>query len=57
VSTTPVTVTDQHIANLRNDLDAAQMVELTMTVAIQNQRSRFNAALDLTRQGFTDRCT
>jgi hypothetical protein len=27
-----------------------------MMIAVENQRSRFNSALGLTSQGFTDRC-
>ena len=36
--------------------DDAALVELTMMIAVENQRSRFNSALGLTSQGFTDRC-
>lgn len=56
MSSTPVTVTDDHVARLRADLDEAQVVELTMMIAIENQRARFNSALGLTSQGFADRC-
>lgn len=49
-------VQDEMVAALREDLDDAQLVELTMLVAIENTRSRFNAALGLTSQGFRDRC-
>ena len=31
-------------------------LELTMMVAVENVRSRFNSSLGLTSQGFTDRC-
>ncbi len=55
-STTPVTVTDEMVERLRLHLDDAQLVELTMMVAVENQRSRFNAALGLTSQGFKDLC-
>lgn len=34
----------------------AALVELTMMVAVENQRSRFNSALGLTSQGFRHRC-
>jgi AhpD family alkylhydroperoxidase len=53
---TPLTVTDQMVAELRRHLDDAALVELTMMIAVENQRSRFNSALGLTSQGFTDRC-
>jgi len=55
----PVTgsaVTDETVAGLRSELDDAELVELTMMVAVENVRSRFNSALGLTSQGFKDRC-
>jgi AhpD family alkylhydroperoxidase len=55
-SATPPTVTDQMVAQLRTHLDDAALVELTMMIAVENQRSRFNTALGLTSQGFRDRC-
>jgi alkylhydroperoxidase family enzyme len=57
ISATPLAVTDQMVAGLRRDLDNAQLVELTMMIAVENQRSRFNSALGLTSQGFSDRCS
>lgn len=56
MSTTPVAVTDEHVTRLREHLDEAQVVELTMIIAIENQRARFNSALGLASQGFSDRC-
>ena len=53
---TPPTVTDEMVASLRRDLGDAALVELTMMIAVENQRSRFNSALGLTSQGFKDRC-
>jgi alkylhydroperoxidase family enzyme len=55
-SQTPPAVTDEMVAGLRERLDDAALVELTMMVAVENQRSRFNSALGLTSQGFKDRC-
>lgn len=52
----PVEVTDEMVADLRRDLDDAALVELTMMIALENSRSRFNSALGLTSQGFRDRC-
>jgi AhpD family alkylhydroperoxidase len=49
----PMTVTDELVAELRQHLDDAQLVELTYVIALENQRSRFNHALGLTAQGFT----
>ncbi len=51
-----VTVTDEMVEELRADLSEQQLVELTMMVAVENLRARFNSALGLTSQGFTDRC-
>lgn len=56
VTATPPAVTDKMVADLRRDLDDAELVELTMMVAVENVRSRFNSALGLTSQGFRDRC-
>jgi AhpD family alkylhydroperoxidase len=56
MSATPPAVTDDVVAELRQHLDDGQLVELTMMIAVENERSRFNAALGLTSQGFTDRC-
>jgi alkylhydroperoxidase family enzyme len=53
---TPLAVTDEMVAGLRGDLNEAQLVELTMMIAVENQRSRFNSALGLSSQGFSDRC-
>ncbi|WP_448626911.1 carboxymuconolactone decarboxylase family protein [Geodermatophilus sp. URMC 64] len=53
---TPPTVTDDMVADLRRELDDAALVELTMMIAVENERSRFNSALGLTSQGFKDRC-
>lgn len=55
-SATPPEVTDDMVADLRRDLDDAQLVELTMMIAVENQRARFNTALGLAGQGFADRC-
>jgi AhpD family alkylhydroperoxidase len=56
MTATPPTVTDEMVAGLRRHLDDGQLVELTMMVAVENVRSRFNSALGLTSQGFKDRC-
>lgn len=55
-SATPIAVTDEMVSRLREDLTEAQVVELAMMVAVENQRSRFNAALGLTSQGFKEAC-
>lgn len=51
---TPVEVSDELFAALREHLDEAQMVELTTYVALENHRSRFNIAFGLGSQGFRD---
>ncbi|WP_369132813.1 carboxymuconolactone decarboxylase family protein [Modestobacter sp. I12A-02662] len=56
VSATPPAATDEMVAGLRAHLGDAALVELTMMVAVENSRSRFNSALGLTSQGFRDRC-
>ena len=53
---TPPTVTDELAAELRQALGNAAFVELTVMVALENQRSRINSALGLTSQGFKERC-
>ena len=53
---TPPTVTDAMVAGLRAHLSDEQLVELTALVALENERSRTNAALGLTSQGFKDTC-
>jgi AhpD family alkylhydroperoxidase len=55
-TSTPPAVTDEMVAELRRSLDDAALVELTMMIAVENVRSRFNSALGLTSQGFRDRC-
>ncbi len=55
-SRTPPEVTDEMVAGLREHLDDAALVELTMMIAVENARSRFNSAMGLTSQGFRDRC-
>ncbi|MET1133391.1 MAG: carboxymuconolactone decarboxylase family protein [Aeromicrobium sp.] len=56
MTVTPPTVTDAQVASLRESLGDAALVELTMMVAVENQRSRFNAAVGLASQGFSDVC-
>jgi len=56
MTVTPPTVTDELAESLRTALGNAAFVELTMMVAVENQRSRLNSALGLTSQGFKDRC-
>lgn len=55
-SQTPPTVTDELADALRDDLGERAFVELAFIVAVENQRSRFNLALGMAPQGFSDRC-
>jgi alkylhydroperoxidase family enzyme len=57
MTATPPAVTDEMVARLREHLSEAQFVELTAMVAVENLRSRINAAFGLTAQGFKDRCS
>lgn len=56
MTATPDEVTDEMVAELDARLGTPALVELTAAVAVENQRSRFNAAFGLTSQGFKDRC-
>jgi alkylhydroperoxidase family enzyme len=54
MTSTPVDVSDELVAALREHLDEGQMVELTATIAIENYRARFNWALGIGSQGFAE---
>lgn len=56
VTDDPGTVTDDEAAFLRERLGEAGLVELTYWIALENMRSRFNGALGLRSQGFSDAC-
>ncbi|QBX54977.1 carboxymuconolactone decarboxylase family protein [Nocardioides seonyuensis] len=56
MTATPPTVTDEMVARLDQQLGHAAVVELTMMVAIENERSRFNSAMGLASQGYSDVC-
>ena len=56
MTVTPPEVTDEMAEALRAQIGNAAFVELTMMVAVENERSRFNSALGLTSQGFKDFC-
>ncbi|OEU88449.1 carboxymuconolactone decarboxylase [Streptomyces abyssalis] len=53
---TEPTVTDEMAEALIGRLGKSAFVELTAMVAVENSRSRINAALGLTGQGFSDQC-
>ncbi|MGW8380509.1 carboxymuconolactone decarboxylase family protein [Streptomyces sp. ODS28] len=49
-------VTDELAEPLVRELGERAFVELVAMIAVENQRSRTNAALGMTGQGFSDRC-
>jgi len=50
---TPVEVPDTLFAKLREKFSAAQLVELTATLAWENYRARFDHAFGVEAKGFT----
>lgn len=56
MTATPPQVEDELAERLLTALGEAAFVELTAMVAVENLRSRMNAALGLTSQGFKDQC-
>lgn len=56
MTATPPTVDDWMVEKLTDQLGEEGVVELTMMIAIENQRSRFNSAMGLASQGYSDRC-
>lgn len=56
MTATPPEVTDEQVERLKRDLSDAELVELTALVSLENFRSRTNAALGLTSQGFKEYC-
>jgi AhpD family alkylhydroperoxidase len=51
---TPVQVNDELFAELRSRFDDAELVELVNLIAVENLRSRFNAAFRLPSVGFNE---
>jgi len=56
MSVTPLTVTDEMVAHLIEQLGEPAVVELTQMIALENMRSRFNSAAGLQSQGYSDVC-
>jgi AhpD family alkylhydroperoxidase len=56
MTVTPPEVTDAMVDGLVARLGVPAVVELTKMVSVENERSRFNSAMGLTSQGFSDRC-
>jgi alkylhydroperoxidase family enzyme len=53
MTSTPVRVSDELFARLREHFDEKQLVELTAVIAVENYRARFNWAFGMQPQGFT----
>jgi AhpD family alkylhydroperoxidase len=51
---TPVEVSDELFERLRERFDEPQLVELTMSIALENLYSRFNWAFGIEGQGFSE---
>lgn len=54
ITRTPVEVADELFARVREHFDEQQIVELTMTVALENLYSRFNWSLGIEGEGFSE---
>ena len=54
MTSTPVNVPDALFAALRAKLDEAQILEITAAIAWENYRARFNHALEIGAQGFSE---
>ncbi|MDX6698091.1 MAG: hypothetical protein QOE65_1488 [Solirubrobacteraceae bacterium] len=54
MSRTPVDVSDELFERLRARFDEAQIVELTSAIALENYRGRFNWALGIQSEGFSE---
>jgi 4-carboxymuconolactone decarboxylase len=54
VTRTPVDVSDELFARLREHFDPAQLVELTHAIALENLYGRFNHALGIGSAGFSE---
>jgi alkylhydroperoxidase family enzyme len=55
-SATPVVIDDDLVGRLRATFNEAEIVELASWVALENYRSRTNAALGLRSEGFAETC-
>ena len=54
MSRSPAEVPDDVFVALRTHFNERQIVDLTMTIAVENLLSRFNRGLDVGAQGFTE---
>jgi 4-carboxymuconolactone decarboxylase len=51
---TPVEVSDELFARIRGKFTEAQLVELTVTIAWENYRARFDHAFGVEAEGFSE---
>ena len=56
MTATPPTADEWMVQKLTDQIGVAAVVELTYIVALENERSRLNAAMGLATQGYSDRC-
>lgn len=56
MTSSPVEVTDEQVAELETEFGHKGLVELTYHVALENMRARTNVALGIHAQGFSDSC-
>ena len=56
MSETPLTVTDELVAALLDDLGAPALLELTARIGMMNLNSRSNIALGIRSEGFAEAC-
>lgn len=54
MTATPVHVDEQLFSALREKFSEAQLVELTAAIAWENHRARFNHALGMESEGFSE---
>jgi alkylhydroperoxidase family enzyme len=54
MTSTPVDVSETLFAELRRHFNDEQMIELTATIAWENYRARFDHALGIEAQGFSE---
>ena len=54
ISGTPVEVSDELFARMREHFDEEQLVELTAAIAWENWRARFNWAFGLGKEGYSE---
>jgi AhpD family alkylhydroperoxidase len=54
MTATPAVVPESMVSELRKHLDPAQLVELTAAIAWENHRARFNDALGIPAEGYSE---